>query len=1336
MKNSKSPFKRFSHSREGSTDEHNSFFHKHSVSGSSTHMNDVNHSRNASASGVPPVSGMKASHKRNTSTSSRASQNSNFLAEQYERDRKAIIDCCFSAHDNKSKGFTSSYITHVRIIEDSKSPSSRPPLNSKLENKKKRVLILSCKTGNYNEIQLHKGRESSEGTFQIGRTWDLKELTKVERDTEINEGFILTMGKKYYWETNSAKERTVFLKSLINSFMQAFDGHVPELINWDLSSFYLDEKSYQRAVIRSSHSMSRTAAATSMTTSTTPSTATNESQYMRQNKSPQKDHRKGPSVDQEGPTSKQSAMSLNKSPYSNSPTIIEVNKRFNNSRISKETPESPSKDFDNFVQKVDATAIPVPSVVTPSASSTATSFSSKTSQAPDQYVRKITSLNKGNVDSDKSSRKDYNDSEESHSSLTKNNYNLLENLNNVLSSNDVLLETAAKVPQDSFINAKESNADQNMQYSVAKVESLEVYADGETASAFDVDEDLNATIPEDTMNDNSAKSREKIYHNRHENTYEEAHEDTYEDANEDTNEDTYEDTYEDTNELSFEKGDEIRYSRALDSESSHIYHEVSTIQEEASGRFTEKEVQDRSQKSSPEYSDVKQLPKKSWDIDDEEMLEILTDINWDVDDDAEKLIEKLDIKMAEAEYSFNKGLLSLEKLGPSLVPFEENVDKECNKMNPILSLFLMEMGNVADDIEYVESQKNGLQVESANKKQLWDTLTELMNTVSLDDETLSQLLNCPVSEKNLNKMEAQLVVLFKALKAISGERDENGYNLGEMRALKQRRETYEKVTKIFLERLVNEMEGKFKNISFGELSEDHLMSFLTRLLGYSSLTLFCKDISPSSYNDLIEKWNASISLVYKKMANSIIQNLKKSNYSLSAAEHHVTANQPGWRELLMNNDRKEQAEECDVPNQEIILQLSEPIETLGKWCIFYQNFIDTFFHISSKLDFEQYIHQFNDPRLRITSLEGVKTLQSDRGSASREFQLVSRIFQPIMTQMSSYVIDVSKSDKSLAPALMVFLEQKMKNLESSNAEFLNAVLSRLFVQVKQLWLEHIDEEVVYIQRININFSSRIIFPVVLGFTLLINNSKELIGYFQKRLKIQKDAPFEAIQCFDEACRKLGSAIAALMEEKSNTKNTVITSTPMTTSNTSNLDRTITLLMNSDWLFEILNNLNAKGLFDSTIQAAKKMFDKEKDAYAVHLIEAAMPKLTSFVNGAMNLVGNASGAQAADPSHWAAYSKNNLDNILASYSSKEIQVLVERLHDHMESHFANEPSDSTREAICDKLWSCLQGHTVSVYLKLYTLIERHYKGTYVKFTKNDIITAFESFKRVRPVKYNT
>lgn len=154
------------------------------------------------------------------------------LAKQYESDRAKIIKFCFSKREPDGL-FHESYITHVRIIEDSHHPSLRPPPNLNPAHKKARILMMGVKkTG---RVRLHKGRENKDGSVQIGRTWDLDELTKMEKDVLVPTGFTFLLGKPYYWETSTPKEATVFNTSVINTYIK-YTGKLPELVLWDLKA--------------------------------------------------------------------------------------------------------------------------------------------------------------------------------------------------------------------------------------------------------------------------------------------------------------------------------------------------------------------------------------------------------------------------------------------------------------------------------------------------------------------------------------------------------------------------------------------------------------------------------------------------------------------------------------------------------------------------------------------------------------------------------------------------------------------------------------------------------------------------------------------------------------------------------------------------------------------------------------------------------------------------------------------------------------------------------------------------------------------------------------------
>lgn len=139
-----------------------------------------------------------------------------------------------------------SYITHVRITEDAAHPSSPAPPNSPPENKKPRVIIVSVRRSG--RVRMHKARENNDGSFSIGKVWMLDDLSSIQSYTAFvpktplekqqmewasTLGFVVTVGKPYYWHARSSKEKDFFIASLVKIYKKYTGGKVPELIGFD-----------------------------------------------------------------------------------------------------------------------------------------------------------------------------------------------------------------------------------------------------------------------------------------------------------------------------------------------------------------------------------------------------------------------------------------------------------------------------------------------------------------------------------------------------------------------------------------------------------------------------------------------------------------------------------------------------------------------------------------------------------------------------------------------------------------------------------------------------------------------------------------------------------------------------------------------------------------------------------------------------------------------------------------------------------------------------------------------------------------------------------------------
>ena len=91
---------------------------------------------------------------------------------------------------------------------------------------------------------MHKSKENPNGTFSIGKTWNLDDLTALESFTGPNvptnlkewagdTGVTITLGKPYYWQAQTEKEKKFFIASLVKIYGKYTNGRMPELANFD-----------------------------------------------------------------------------------------------------------------------------------------------------------------------------------------------------------------------------------------------------------------------------------------------------------------------------------------------------------------------------------------------------------------------------------------------------------------------------------------------------------------------------------------------------------------------------------------------------------------------------------------------------------------------------------------------------------------------------------------------------------------------------------------------------------------------------------------------------------------------------------------------------------------------------------------------------------------------------------------------------------------------------------------------------------------------------------------------------------------------------------------------
>ncbi|CAK7212021.1 hypothetical protein SCUCBS95973_001321 [Sporothrix curviconia] len=163
-------------------------------------------------------------------------------AERFEDEKRRIIESCFNKKDDDGS-IIETYITHIRIHEYSSHPTSPPPPQSRTpQSEKHRVIIVAVRKSG--RVRVHKSKENANGTFSIGKTWDLNDLSAIESYTAANVspdfrqwagnvGFLITLGKPYYWQAQTDKEKRFFIASLLKIYGKYSGGKVPLLTGFD-----------------------------------------------------------------------------------------------------------------------------------------------------------------------------------------------------------------------------------------------------------------------------------------------------------------------------------------------------------------------------------------------------------------------------------------------------------------------------------------------------------------------------------------------------------------------------------------------------------------------------------------------------------------------------------------------------------------------------------------------------------------------------------------------------------------------------------------------------------------------------------------------------------------------------------------------------------------------------------------------------------------------------------------------------------------------------------------------------------------------------------------------
>lgn len=123
------------------------------------------------------------------------------------------------------------YIAHLKIWEDVEGGAADSAAAAAGATKKARYLILAVQkdTG---RVTINKAKRNANGSFSIGKDWDLNTLRQVQ--VLHPDVFSITLSRPYQWQTQQPIEQQLFLQSLVKVYRKYMQDDGPRLIGIDV----------------------------------------------------------------------------------------------------------------------------------------------------------------------------------------------------------------------------------------------------------------------------------------------------------------------------------------------------------------------------------------------------------------------------------------------------------------------------------------------------------------------------------------------------------------------------------------------------------------------------------------------------------------------------------------------------------------------------------------------------------------------------------------------------------------------------------------------------------------------------------------------------------------------------------------------------------------------------------------------------------------------------------------------------------------------------------------------------------------------------------------------
>lgn len=626
-----------------------------------------------------------------------------------------------------------------------------------------------------------------------------------------------------------------------------------------------------------------------------------------------------------------------------------------------------------------------------------------------------------------------------------------------------------------------------------------------------------------------------------------------------------------------------------------------------------------------------------------------------------------------------------------------------------------------------------------------------MKTLSISSSELGPLKEASLSNPDgLRDTESALSTLYKAMLMIDSDIGQNkkrqvdasvgvyaDTEIGQMRAIKQKKEEYRSTAILFLNRLKQFMALAFKmaeqkrtdaaasgakdQMKLDTASRGHFRQEVWR---YNAIMLFAKEVS-------MAEWHSLVGLYEQQSKPSYQTDFRDNNAAWKKTARKPTGDE---QELLFTHQEKEkEAEGLTMAARKLTVRRGktvraaaglrlasggekkqgrvEPSEAFAgtlretlKMMAQEQNFVIQFFHLNSlaSTEFTDLVSSAIPENRNCPDFSANQSHDPDRGMAKRVEQIMDEIYSFWPNDMQSMVDWAMSADPLQGIGIIHALESSMGDFDDTNQEFVLHALQKIHSRLMGLFNRFVDEQIRGIEDTKVKVNKR---KGVISFMRVFPNfSNAVESMLSSPSGSFCDIRISVNDAYDRINRAMWESLKFIAKEAPGQPPGVAAGAG-DPEDKEILNYHILLIENMNHYIEEVDVHNIPAL-ERWVDRAHQDFQEHMKLYLDSVIHRPLGKLIDFAQSVENLL--AAGGNPADVAARASHSRMVAKKVLSSYDNKEVRRGIEMLKKRVEKHFgdADDP-----------------GLSRSLVLKVLRECENRYEQTY-DLTKHIIDTVYE------------